>query len=105
MNKKSTSKKRPVVARKVEPVVGLRWVDKFDGAEYEISKVTEDNISYGHTPGQGVISGGAHCPVAWTERVRRGQYIVQPNPSHQGTTHLVRRTLDGVVGGQNSEEK
>lgn len=97
MNKKSTKAKRPVVARKVKPVVGLRWVDKFDGAEYEISKVTEDNISYGHTPGQGVISGGAHCPKAWAELVRLGQYIVQPNPSHQGTTHLVRRTLDGVV--------
>jgi len=83
MNKKSTSKKRQPVARKVEPIVGLRWVDKFDGAEYEISKVTEDNIFYGHTPGQGVISGGAHCPKAWDERVRRGQYIVQPNkPLH-----------------------
>ena len=63
----------------LHPVVGLRWVDKYDGAEYEISKVTEDNISYGHTPGQGVISGGALCPQAWAERVRRGQYIVQPN--------------------------
>ena len=25
------------------------------------------------------------------------------NPSHQGTTHLVRRTLDGVVGSLNQE--
>ena len=87
MNKKSTSKNRPVVARKVEPVVGLRWVDEFDGAEYGISKVTEDNISYGHTPGQGWISGGAHGVKAWKERVQRGQYIVHPNPTGLGTTH------------------
>ena len=72
------------MARKVEPVVGLRWVDKFDGAEYEISKITEENISYSHTPGQGVISGGAHCPKAWDDYVRRGQYIVQPNKSLSG---------------------
>lgn len=26
-----------------------------------------------------------------------------PNPGHQGTTHLVRRTLDGVVGSLNQE--
>ena len=29
----------------------------------------------------------------------------RPNPSHQGTTHLVRRTLDGVVLCPNSEAK
>jgi hypothetical protein len=28
----------------------------------------------------------------------------KPNPSHQGTAHLVRRTLDGVVGGTNQEK-
>jgi hypothetical protein len=84
MNKKSTSKKQPVVARKVEPVVGLRWVDTFGGAEYEISGVTEDNISYGHTPGQRRISGGAHCPKAWAERVRIGQYIIQPKETENG---------------------
>ncbi len=80
MTKKSTSKKRQPVERKVKPVVGLRWVDTFDGAEYEISAVTEENISYGHTPGQGWISGGAHCLKAWKKRVASGQYIVQPNP-------------------------
>ena len=46
MNKKSTKANRQPMARKGEPVVGLRWVDKFDGAEYEILKITEENISY-----------------------------------------------------------
>ena len=27
-----------------------------------------------------------------------------PNPGHQGTPHLVRRTLDGVVGSLNQED-
>ena len=28
---------------------------------------------------------------------REQDVLRRPNPSHQGTTHLVRRTLDGVV--------
>ena len=89
----------------LHPVVGLRWVDKYDGAEYEISKVTVDNISYGHTPGQGVISGGAHCPQAWAERVRRGQYIVQPNHSHHAEPRFGGDSVDGVVGRPESKEE
>ena len=79
MKRGKTNAKRKPLAVEVKPVVGLRWVDTFDGAEYEISAVTEENISYGHTPGQGWISGGAHCLKAWKERVASGQYIVQPN--------------------------
>lgn len=30
--------------------------------------------------------------------------LPKPNPGHQGTTHLVRRTLDGVVQIQNREK-
>ena len=32
------------------------------------------------------------------------EMINQSNPSHQGTTHLVRRTLDGVVRQEDSNE-
>jgi len=60
-------------------VVGLRWVDTRTGEEYEITRITPNTIRYSHTPGQGVISAGAHCPKAWQQSVERGEYIIQPN--------------------------
>ena len=39
--------------------------------------------------------------IGWT--VWGNEVPCKANPSHQGTTHLVRRTLDGVVGSLDSE--
>ena len=72
-------KKNTRACRKQEPFVGLRWVDTRTGEEYEITRTTPDNIAYSHTPGQGVISGGSHCPKAWQKSVESGEYILQPN--------------------------
>ena len=38
-----------------------------------------------------------------TSQVRVEHAFLVPNPGHQGTTHLVRRTLDGVVRHEDSK--
>lgn len=50
-----------------------------------------------HENGYPIESDG-FCIIAWSVLPN------PPNPSHQGTTHLVRRTLDGVVQIPNQEK-
>lgn len=44
------------------------------------------------------------CPYAGWEGNYYRIHFRMKNPSHQGTTHLVRRTLDGVVQIQESQK-
>ena len=101
MNDKSDATRGEVT---LNPMVGLRWIDKRDGTEYEVTGLSDDTISYGHTPGQGWISGGALCRTAWTERVNNGRYLIQPNTQAEGRAS---RTLPRLVGGtmETSHEK
>ena len=48
---------------------------------------------------------GRKCGVTYAERIAKqikAEMDKMQNPSHQGTTHLVRRTLDGVVRREDS---
>lgn len=49
----------------------------------------------------------ARAFIRWVENelAHMDSWKVKPNPSLQGTTHLVRRTLDGVVGHTQSGAK
>ena len=111
MNKKSTSKKRPVVARKVEPVVGR--CPKCNGTgyrHYDHNHMKVCEFCCKHDQGwwdlspmhYGYIAGGENgCCKAGCGTLLRD--INTPNPSLQGTGHLVDRTLQGVVGSLNQE--
>ena len=101
MNKKSTSKKRPVVARKVEPVVGrLEIASRILAGLCANPSVIAHNHNCGWSLVNCTDADLAGYAVSLADALIAADANT-PNPSLQGTGHLVDRTLQGVVRGGN----
>ena len=96
MNKKSTQKKLPVMARKVEPVVrcsGCKFWDK----DCCLSDEMDCGVCRRYPPQWGGV-GDADLQCQTREDDWCGEYVDRiSNTGLQGTGHLVDRTLQGVV--------
>ena len=84
-----------------------RWADKYAAESYRLEMICQsahDRLLRGDTDKELL----AILEEAWKGRgvAVEDRRARTSNPSHQGTTHLVRRTLDGVVGSltKNKEE-
>jgi len=79
------------LAEQIDAVATLMWalaerMEYFAGFNSEMVKHSRE------------MAGASVIARKWATAIRK------PNPSHQGTTHLVRRTLDGVVRQEDSNE-